>query len=109
MNDKELADAIVALGVGSRDIGVRNKELVYIDKFTIESDRYMAANEFIRDWRVAGATMENCRRKLSCEEWCKFCDSLKHAYHFSYKTDGAFPRAICESCMEAQKSEDTKP
>ena len=91
MNDKELADAVVALGVGRKpDCAHPDFELWYLGLQSFEAD------EFVRDWRVAGA-------------------SLEAAKHPDYIMDRAFektgslipeeslPRAITEACVEALK------
>jgi len=49
MNDKELADKVVALGVHPEE--------------TLPDD------EFVRDWRVAGALMEKCIEKKIVPHW----------------------------------------
>ena len=55
MNDKELADRVVALGVGGENVG----------NYWIDPDDdalgWLDAKEFVRDWRVAGALMEKCQ------------------------------------------------
>ena len=54
MNDKELADAVVALGVGQKD--PHQKILPYQAP---DSNEWDEDELFVRDWRVAGALMEN--------------------------------------------------
>ena len=60
MNDKELADRVVALGVGKkqgRSYSVRSNQLPD-DPVPVWTLRTSAG--FVRDWRVAGALMEKC-------------------------------------------------
>ena len=58
MNDKELADKVVALGVGSnysKGEGRRMPEMDGPQTMGPYTDEV-----FVRDWRVAGALMEKC-------------------------------------------------
>ena len=82
--DKELADKIVALGVGVL-------EQCYYDFQTPLGIDSLSAKHFVRDWRVAGALME----KLA---W--------HQLYFLFKpyrvlVDTVCPRHICATCEEA--------
>ena len=94
MNDKELADRVVALGVGKK----------------IDSIYYswgQQAGKFVRDWRVAGALMEEvhsvstrCSEILGHDRW----DVWVHKYSAAPPTkayDVSLPRAICEACVKA--------
>jgi len=64
MNDKELAHKVVALGIGSSNL--ESEPLAADDEFLAfwiniggtDPVGGMTANEFVRDWRVAGALME---------------------------------------------------
>ncbi len=94
MHDKELADAVVALGVGA--CNSMNEE-IYQPPSDVIGIAY-TAEQFVTDWRVAGALMEKCddvrclhnvMRELSFEE---------HAHH-------PLPRAIVLACLEALESE----
>ncbi len=49
MNDKELADKVVALGIGKPRLGMVG--------YMFEGYG-MSASEFVRDWRVFGALLE---------------------------------------------------
>ena len=51
MNDKELADKVVALGVGRTF--PTDPNIWYMPDYTATG-----ATRFVRDWRVAGALME---------------------------------------------------
>ena len=96
MNDKELADVIVATGlftVGS--------EWGDIKMYNVEPEHDLLCDElFVRDWRVAGALMEKVESesKTSDTAWM-FGQAL--AWH----RDGeeSLPRAIIEACVEALK------
>lgn len=77
MNDGELADAVVALGVGRIDLTPHFGTTAWSDG----TPRYVAPNctgwhgayGFVRDWRVAGAVMENCPNGVrTCfdNRWC---------------------------------------
>ncbi len=105
MNDKELADKVVALGVGQYDQD---------DKFTpyFWSDhRYdgtkMAAELFIRDWRVAGALMERITNRsviiyLSNDGWdvriCYYTGSpTSEVIESESRAQTSLPRAIIEA------------
>ena len=106
MNDKELADRVVAFGVGKAN-------QIYPDgigKFyqvDVDADWQTSVNEskFVRDWRVAGALMERC---LSLDY-----DQADEEHTVSVWTAASFtgpsatigneslPRAIIEACCEA--------
>ncbi len=51
MNDKELADAVVALGVGRLSKIAENG-------YQFEVTTNIAIEDFVRDWRVAGNLLE---------------------------------------------------
>ena len=82
MNDKELADRVVALGVGSAGDG---------DVYWLDPDgsdpQSMWPNDFVRDWRVAGALME----KMDPVDLQQY---FTHTYMLKIK-----PRAIIEACF----------
>ena len=91
MTDRELAEKIVAFGVGSS-----SGDLYSLDGFSYDSQKEQG---FVRDWRVAGAMIEKCLdegfvfdigqkvRILSTEIAISISESL--------------PRAINEACVEA--------
>jgi hypothetical protein len=58
MNDKELADKVVALGVAAKAPCEKEWWLYY----TPEIVPGLTAKNFVRDWRVAGALMERCQQ-----------------------------------------------
>ena len=80
MNDKELADRIVALGVG--DDGDAT------GFYYLEADEF-DDSEFVRDWRVAGALMEKFFT------WQFLYDTAVHRMDESIS-----PREICEICVK---------
>lgn len=55
MNDKELADKVVAIGVGAFDL-----PFLGVKTYEINGER-LATDVFVRDWRVAGQLIEKCR------------------------------------------------
>ena len=86
--DKELADKIVALGVG----GYVSDGTYRLSLTTLES---LLEDEFVRDWRVAGALMEKC--EAQCVEW----EDLEPGHWQNMNHTANTPRAIIEACMEA--------
>ena len=87
MNDKELADRTVALGVGTRaDLG--NGCVLYAPPNEGDLDE----REFVRDWRVAGAMME---------KWCGEYKMTIAELLMEHGYDAIDPRAINEACVEA--------
>ena len=109
MNDRNLADAVIALGIGKAN-------QIYPDgigKFyqvDVDADWQTSVNEskFVRDWRVAGALMEQI---ISGELtiWRQAYDDDSPVWivetHLT-NADGrneSLPRAIIEACVEALK------
>lgn len=96
MNDKELADKVVALGVldGGND--------QYYAHLGI-NERHLSAKEFVRDWRVAGALMEKVDsiypEKLIDERWQ--VQASLDAMPTEWLTNESLPCAITEACVEA--------
>ena len=88
MNDKELADRIVALWVGDYHIDNMPDYLYSLDNTPF------SAEQFVRDWRVAGAMMEKV-----CEDgetaWIDLVENRLNPWQES------LPRAINEACVEA--------
>ncbi len=84
MNDKELADKVVALGVHPEE--------------TLPDD------EFVRDWRVAGALMEKCQKIYA--EYIGEPEQVVYARAADNRTwewpsGKSLPRTIIEACVEA--------
>lgn len=94
MNDKELADKIVALGIGYQNPHPQSCDGVGF--YTIDDDG-MCANLFVRDWRVVGAMLERHREIRYGGLEALFALS---AIDFIAKDD-SLPRAINEACVEA--------
>ena len=57
MNDKKLADKVVALGVGKLFGGQHGQTGRYYTDSKLKQERtgYLMPELFVRDWRVAGA------------------------------------------------------
>ena len=110
MTDKELADRVVALGVGRHCKGPIGAGYGYeID------NSYLLVFEFTSDWRVAGALMEKIAagrfRSLDMGLISKGSDKYEvwgfeididcsHYEKFSSMNE-SLPRAIIEACVEA--------
>ena len=107
MNDKELADRVVALGV--EEIGQTDF------RYTLTKGigtAYMMPEIFVRDWRVAGALME---RAVKQDLWFNLFqdahDQKRCVIDLMYgpdnkeitdmASDRSLPRAIIEACVEA--------
>ncbi len=118
MTDQELADAIVALGVGKNYGGINCQYSLYDQNagYSIDhgEDILFSAESFVRDWRVTGALMEKavragCIVDLSPRERSDmiFKDAFFVAEANTKKklghqvSDDCAPRAICEACVEA--------
>ena len=115
MNDKELADAVVALGVAS----------FYQGSYELHNWRgkFFIAEGFVVGWRVAGALMERVvmlevdqsligsepgeRQQIlvgangGAPYWCDI-PTMKASLDVSRSSD-SLPRAIIEACVEALK------
>jgi hypothetical protein len=102
MTDKELADKVVALGVGIVGGALTHAPMYRVPDALGEA--WLDAEEFVRDWRVAGALME----KVDYFE-CKPCPSGKWMVRVSTESmmgvkeafNESLPRAIIEACVEA--------
>ena len=97
MNDKELADKCVALGV--------------LTTYDTEFYRFPAegwcdeARIVVRDWQVAGAMMEKCQKVYA--EYIGEPEQAVYARAENNRTwewvhEASLPRAIIEACVEAQ-------
>jgi len=96
MTDKELADKVVALGVGQKDS--HQKALPYLAP---DSTQWDEDELFVRDWRVAGALMEKCRGLMM-----KLPSVIGKADRICLDPDESLPRAIIEACAEALQHDD---
>jgi len=103
MDNQELADKIVAFGVG---------EFKH-ECYWIAHGGYKA-EQFVRDWRVAGALMERCAKENSPDGRTialsfgvgVFCATRAGSASPTYgvyleRTNESAPRAINEACVEA--------
>ena len=90
MTDQELADKVVALGVGQKD--PHQKILPYLAPDSTEWDE---DELFVRDWRVAGAMME----KLSVHLATSDCYEVR-AEQFCIELPME-ARNVIEDCCEA--------
>lgn len=103
MNDIELADAVIALGVGHQDKAPLSCDGVGF--YTIDDDG-VCAELFVHDWRVAGELMERCAAMeidSIGKPWWVACnvEPKENPYHY-FKAEGAsLPRTLIEACVEA--------
>lgn len=115
MNAKELADAVVALGVGEHCgewFGIMAFDTALEGEILDPHD----ADRFVRDWRVAGALMEKATdtfvRDIILDRKCR----AEKVYRVWVEDNGfpagerpeishcrgeSLPRAIIEACVEA--------
>ena len=120
MNDKELADKVVALGVGGymdnrTGDGKEYYEMRRFEHGTWTFDYMLETAEFVRDPRVSMALMEKCvgkpdwmpiqidrkvRSEITHRCWIERTHSgtETETYH---ARDESLPRAINEACVEA--------
>jgi hypothetical protein len=120
VNDQQLADAVIALDIGSHQhfSDGRDKGNWYGYDSTGDS-----ADVFVRDWRVAGALMEKCVREadglravigvyhptLDIYE-ASIADSSTPVYGtYLDRSDKSLPRAVIKACVEALKSSHSDP
>ena len=100
ITDKELADKVVALGVGHFG---ENPGEYYLNR-----SRIGLYDSFVRDWRVAGALMEKCQ-EIVCGNYNEFyarCNIYDQDGEKEYEypdriSNDSLPRAIIEACVEA--------
>jgi len=107
MNDKELADRVVALGVGYTEIFPPARTTFY---FHESIGMPMDAGEFLEKWDIAGALMEKAYHHEQHYEkqtgW-----SVRVVSHCSanarhkWAENESLPRAIIEACVEALDGE----
>ena len=111
MNDKELADAVVALGVGQRiDLEDPHSGTAWV----LTEDcgtAWLTGESFVRDWRVAGALMEKCtdlhydtistwNSKPSLTTIIAWANGGVDSSE-EVEVNESLPRAIIEACVEA--------
>ena len=100
MNDKELADKVVALGVGGYNVGN-----YWIDPDD-DATGWLPEEDFVRDWYVAGALIEMCNAVEVCfcleEDWQALVAPPNDCYDLTKEVrNNSAPRAIIEACVEA--------
>ena len=92
MNDKELADRVVALGIGCKaDDGKydrTNWRKNNVTESSITRLCHMFDHQFVCDWRVVGALISKAIM-------------AGHKWKDLNPTDSKDPRAIIEACVEA--------
>ena len=100
MNDRELADAVVALGVAKR----------YPDEsewwvYWFDGAGSFSAKEFVRDWRVAGKMIEKVDAVYveALVGGCFQVQVMMDCESTDWHEDLSTPRAIAEACCEALK------
>jgi len=102
MNDKELADKIVALGMSRKTEimagGHGNEHPVTINILNDNTLNAQDNEQFVRDWRVAGALMEKCLEKNTITG---LTYTIKHAGFEVVHHNDSLPRAIIGACVEA--------
>lgn len=93
MTDKELADKVIALGVGNN-----THDLYAFGAYHVIGCTF---TDFVRDWQVAGALMEKCDDveigSLSGDSWAVICNDQSSTQAWNK----SLPRAIIEACVEA--------
>ncbi len=90
--DKELADAIVALGVGG------GSAVYWLDKESFHPDK------FVRDWRVCGALIEKCQKvyiEYIGEPEQTVYARAENNRTWEWPAGESLPRTINEACVEA--------
>ena len=117
MNAKELADTVVALGVGRQGTAISADGVGFYYTPTDENtheEEGLYSKLFVRDWRVAGALMEKVEAKgydfvadvqagkqaiIRTGRWSGERCSTENTKGIG--TDESLPRAIIEACVEA--------
>ena len=103
MTDKELADRIVALGVG-RANQIYPDGIGKFYQIDLDADWQTSVNEgkFVRDWRVAGALMEKCGGSFElCPSGKWQVRTFANIMGVHEKYNESLPRAIIVACVEA--------
>ncbi len=100
-NDKELADRVVALGVGEYD-----NKILYSIQHPVHKHwaTHISADQFVRDWRVAGALMEKCEHVDVFIDDVGIRARASVANGFALASSDNWPRASIEACVEALDS-----
>lgn len=105
MNDKELADAAVALGVLKWFETVDGHDGTLV---ILPPSEYMRTSEALSDWRVAGTLMEKCDvvQHGAANVECYWSERGVWEVHaqcgpYAYRENESLPRAIIEACVAA--------
>lgn len=106
MTDQELADKVVALGVGEfrPQCNAAGIYLRSVANYGMPDDlehEFDCDKFFVRDWRVAGALMEKCNEVAAWQTddgWK--ADALKPPIE-GKAINESLPRAIIEACVES--------
>ena len=118
MNAKELADTVVALGVGRQGTAISADGVGFYYTPTDENtheEEGLYSKLFVRDWRVAGALMEKVSvfdnpkddGNFEVQSWHEhgkhwvMLDSSQGWYGSKEWKNDSLPRAIIEACVEA--------
>lgn len=92
--DKELADKVVALGIGELVLeGSPDQTKMFRSprSYALNNDFPFYTEEFVRDWRVAGALIEKCQGGI---------ESLVALNSLDYlPKDASLVREIIEACV----------
>ena len=106
MNDKDLADKVVDLGIGEI-VSHWNSNDYTFDTY----DNSTTADQFVRDWRVAGSLMERAANQdiLIWQQQYPDLAGMKVqpvwiveiSKNLADARDESLPRAIIEACVEA--------
>ena len=110
VKDKELADKVVALGVGRRLFDDAHMDWYQIWDWDVPS------NKFVRDWRVAGALIEKTIKDDKIDLRCVSGSWMPSLERFDAcvagsatptygvyldRSNKSLPHAIIEACVEA--------
>lgn len=109
MTDKELADRLVASGIGGSTDNRTGDGKEYYEMRKFENgvwtfDYVLETSEFVRDWRVAGAVMEkvSSRQNEYTDQWVTIYETKKDPLYMvslsgnKFENSESLPRAIIE-------------
>ena len=108
MNDKKLADKVVALGVGGQDKYPLSMDGVGFYQTPGDESDGLCAELFVRDWRVAGALMEKCQKmyvEYIGEPEQTVYVRAENNRTWDWPAGENLPRLIIEACVEALSDE----
>ena len=106
MTDKELAEKVIALGVGEHHIPLSTGSVRIDAPGCHENYSVLGPSEFVRDWRVAGALMEKENEiEIRCVAWLNRDPGSGWDVNigdlYNPVNGDPLPRAIIEACVEA--------